>query len=68
MIRALSYSVGGDWDGSINIDHIVRMSKGPLGKTTYIPLSNGEVIESIDSIRTLEARINYDGREEEGEG
>tara|TARA_R110002012_G_C11247932_1_gene566304 strand:- start:6 stop:428 length:423 start_codon:yes stop_codon:yes gene_type:complete len=59
VMETLRYSpVIGNYEGVIVVNKIARLSKGSCGEITYIHLMNGEIIESEDSINTLEARIN----------
>lgn len=58
-METLSYSpIGKECRELIMIDKIVRFSKSNDGEITYIHLINGEVIETEDSINTIETRIN----------
>ena len=59
--KAISFdSAGHNYGGVVMIGRIIRLSKSDDGEITFIHLDNGEVLESGDSMRTLEARINSD--------
>lgn len=47
-----------EYDTIVMVDKIVRLYKSECSELTLIKLTNGEILESKDSIKTLEARIN----------
>lgn len=58
-MKTLEYDpVESEYRGVIITSTIVRLSKSNDGETSFIHLNNGEVIETNDSINTLEARLN----------
>ena len=60
-MKTLRHSpVDSEYSSVIIADKIVRLSKSEDGEVTYIHLTNGEVIESEDSMNTIEARLNSD--------
>lgn len=59
MKRTLRYDAAGyDYELCVVEEYIVRFSKSADGELTYIHLSNGEELATLDSINTLEARLN----------
>jgi len=48
----------GQYDHLVMINRIVRLSKSNDGEITFIHLDTGEILESTDSIKTINARIN----------
>ena len=60
-MKSLRHSpVDSEYSSVIIADKIVRLSKNEDGEITFIHLMNGEVIESEDSMNTIEARLNSD--------
>lgn len=60
MARTIRYDpFDNDYEFSVVVEHIIRLSKSRNGELTNIHLSTGEVLPSHDSINTLEARINH---------
>lgn len=60
-MKTLRYEALDGWEGIVMVDKIVRMDKDisyPGRALTRIHLTNGEVIPTMDSINTLEARLN----------
>jgi len=59
MKKSIRYSpINNEFDSLVMIDKIIHMTKSYNGSITYIHLSTGNILESDDSINTLEARIN----------
>jgi hypothetical protein len=61
MRKTLSYEPideDSSFRGVIMVDKIVRLSKSDDGEVTYVHLINGEKIATLDSINTIEARLN----------
>jgi hypothetical protein len=62
MKKTIEYSpIRGDFSHVVMIDKIAHLSKDETGEVTRIHLTNGEVLLSEDSIKTLDARINHAG-------
>ena len=58
-VRVLNYSPAGrEYMEVVMVDKIIRFSKSADGEITFIHLTNGEIIPSNDSLKTLEARIS----------
>jgi hypothetical protein len=58
MQKTLRFEAENGYDEVVLIDKIIRLSKSDKGKYTFIHLTNGEKIQTEDSIRTLDARLN----------
>lgn len=59
MANIIRYNpANSEYDGAVMLDKITHLSKDDSGDLTLIHLSNREILYSVDSINTLEARIN----------
>lgn len=59
MKKTLRYnSPESDYDMYVVKHFIIRFSKSSDGELTYIHLTNGEVLAALDSIHTLDERLN----------
>lgn len=62
MAKMIRYNpANSEYDGAVMLDKITHLSKDDGGDLTLIHLTNREILYSIDSISTLEARINTSG-------
>jgi len=52
--------VAGKHGEAVMVEKILRLSKSEDGEETLIHLVGGTVLRSLDSIKTLQARINSD--------
>ena len=59
MALTISYDPpDSEYSAVVLVEHIVRMYKSSDGEWTLIVLDNGEVLESTNSMKTLQARID----------
>lgn len=57
--KSIRVDVAGDeYSSVILIDKIIRLSKSKDGELTHVHLLNNEVINSEDSMNTIQARID----------
>ena len=57
--KVLRFSpINSEYSGLVAIDKITHLLKSEDGEITYIHLIGGAILESDDSINTLEARLN----------